>query len=236
MTLSTLAAGMARWLALARDIARLPRADLQFHSRLHPQQIQASHAAFTKPHPRYRVIKNKSIGIALIDLRRFKATADYLDTVKKKDFAAQHARRARARGYVVHEIDRNNYVEDIYQINISAESRQGRTMDQPYLVREAAFTDYPHCRYFGVLNNKGKLMGYCNVQILGNFAATDKLLGYKNSDGLMYLLLLEITCRLIEEGKVNFLMYDTYLGAQPGLRNFKRKLGFLPYRIRYSKR
>lgn len=29
-------------------------------------------------------------------------------------------------------------------------------------------------------------------------------------------------------------MYDTYLGAQPGLRNFKRKLGFSPYLVCYS--
>jgi hypothetical protein len=29
-------------------------------------------------------------------------------------------------------------------------------------------------------------------------------------------------------------MYDTYLGALPGLREFKRKLGFQPYRIRYA--
>lgn len=235
MKISTLAAHMSRLLTLAREIARLPSADLQFYSHLHPQHIQATHASFTKRHPRYRVIKNKTIGIALIDLRRFKTSTDYLDTVKKKDHAAHHARRARARGYSLHEIDRNNFVEDIYQINISAESRQGRPMDEPYLVREESFSDYPHFRYFGVLNNKGKLMGYCNLGILGNFAATEKILGYKSGDGFMYLLLTEIVCRLIEEGSLSYLMYDTYLGAQPGLRAFKRKLGFEPYRIRYSR-
>lgn len=50
----------------------------------------------------------------------------------------------------------------------------------------------------------------------------------------MYLLLMEIICSLIEQKAVNFLMYDTYLGAQPGLRNFKRRLGFSPYLVRYS--
>lgn len=225
---------MSRLLTLAAEIARLPRAQLNFDAHLHPTHIRRTHACYTKPHPRFRVIKNKTVGIALIDLSRFKAPADYIDTVKKKDYAAYHARRARARGYSLHEIDRNNYVDDIYEINISAESRQGRPMDEPYLVREEAYSDYPHFRYFGVLNNQGKLMAYCNLGIFGNFAATERILGHKSGDGFMYLLLMEIACRLIEEGRLTYLMYDTFLGAQPGLRNFKRKLGFGPYRIRYS--
>jgi hypothetical protein len=50
----------------------------------------------------------------------------------------------------------------------------------------------------------------------------------------MYLLLLEIICRLIEEREVDYFMYDTFLGAQPGLRDFKRRVGFRPYRARYE--
>ena len=54
------------------------------------------------------------------------------------------------------------------------------------------------------------------------------------TDGVMYLLLADIACRLIDEHRYNYLMYDTYLGALPGLREFKRELGFAPYRIRYA--
>jgi hypothetical protein len=68
----------------------------------------------------------------------------------------------------------------------------------------------------------------------GNFAATDQLMGYKSQDGIMYLLLLTIICRLIEEREVDYFMYDTFLGAQPGLRDFKRRVGFRPYRARYE--
>jgi hypothetical protein len=33
---------------------------------------------------------------------------------------------------------------------------------------------------------------------------------------------------------MRYLMYDTFFGAQPGMRNFKTVLGFRPYRAKYS--
>lgn len=77
-------------------------------------------------------------------------------------------------------------------------------------------------------------MGYCTLATLGNFAATERVIGYKNGDGFLYLLLTEIICSLIEETTVSFLMHDTYPGAQPGLRSLKRKPGPGPYLVRCS--
>lgn len=234
MKLLDIAHEIARLSGACGELPRMPRVDLEFHSAIHAENISATYLAFTKPHPRYRLIKNKTVGIALIDLRKFKTREDYLDTVKKKDFAAYHARRCVMRGYRVEHIERNRFVDEIHAINNSAETRQGRPMDDAYRTRETSFEDHPHFGYFGVMDKQGKLVGYCNVAVLGNFAATQRLLGYKNNDGFMYLLLTEIVCSLIEQKTVNFLMYDTYLGARPGLRNFKRKLGFSPYLARYS--
>jgi hypothetical protein len=50
----------------------------------------------------------------------------------------------------------------------------------------------------------------------------------------MYLLLLEIICQCIGEGDLDYFMYDSFFGVRPGLRSFKRRLGFPPYRVRYS--
>ncbi|MCC6072177.1 hypothetical protein ACFSQU_06965 [Massilia sp. GCM10020059] len=234
MKLTDIAKEIVRLIRAGAEIPRLPRAQLEFHSKIHPENIGETHQVFTKPHPRYRLIKNKTVGIALIDLRKFKTAEDYLDTVRKKDYAAYHARRATTRGYQVRKIERNLFIDDIHDINNSAEIRQGRPMDDAYRIKETSFEDHPHFAYFGVLDKQGKLAGYCNVAVLGNFAATQRLLGYKNNDGFMYLLLTEIVCSLIEQKTVSFLMYDTYLGAQPGLREFKRKVGFTPYLVRYS--
>jgi hypothetical protein len=60
------------------------------------------------------------------------------------------------------------------------------------------------------------------------------MMGIRNNDGIMHLLLSEAICRLIDGGKVRYVMYDTFFGAQPGLRNFKTILGFRPYRASYS--
>jgi hypothetical protein len=221
-------------LHLCIDVARLPHAHLHFDRRLEPVHVAATHANFTRRHPRYRLIRNKTIGMALVDLSNFKTDNDYLDTVRKKDHAAYHGRRARARGYTVCEIDRNYFVEDIHAINTSQPVRQGRPMDAQYLHKAEHFEDRPHFRYFGVRDGSGRLAAYCNLGVFGNFAATDQLLGRKNGDGVMYLLLMEIICRLIEEKRIDYLMYDSFLGAQPGLRSFKQRVGFRPFRVHYT--
>jgi hypothetical protein len=33
---------------------------------------------------------------------------------------------------------------------------------------------------------------------------------------------------------VRYVMYDTFFGAQSGLQQFKRVLGFQPYRVKYT--
>ena len=40
-------------------------------------------------------------------------------------------------------------------------------------------------------------------------------------------------CVLIKESKVEYFMCDI-LGAQPGLQQFKQRIGFAPYRVSYS--
>jgi hypothetical protein len=43
-----------------------------------------------------------------------------------------------------------------------------------------------------------------------------------------------VASRLIERKQVRYLMYDTFFGAQPGLRQFKQIVGFEPFRVKYS--
>lgn len=234
MNISEHIARLRQALRLIGDIVRLPRARLRFHTALNPELVRRTHRMFTKPHPRYRLVRNKSLGIALIDLRAYDSGEAYLRALRRRDYAGYHSRRARERGYTVVEIDRNDYIDDIHRINTSAGERQGRPMDPAYATRTERYDPSDGLRHYGVLDKNGRLVAYGDVGVYGDFAATDRLLGYKNSDGVMYLLLADIACRLIDDGRLNYLMYDTYLGALPGLRDFKKKLGFQPYRIRYS--
>lgn len=215
------------------EVMKLPRARLCFSQQIDPVDIKATYRNYTKPHPRFKIIGHKTIGAALVDLSQFPDREAYLEHIAGKNQGGHHAKRARKRGYMVREIDRNDYVDDIHDIHTSIDVRQGRKVDDKYLEKQQRFERQKHFHYWGVLNPQGKLVAYATLGIYGNFASFSQMMGIRNNDGIMHLLLSEAICQLIDVGKVRYVMYDTFFGAQPGLRNFKSILGFRPYRASY---
>ena len=219
---------------LVIDIAKLPVARLQFYLKLNPLEVDKMHRYFTMRHPRYKIFQNKSLGAALIDLAHHRGREAYINSIKGKNSGEQHARKALSRGYSVVEIDRNNYIDDIYQVNTSLSVRQGRPIDAIYREKVNHYTQQKNYRYYGLLNNEGNLVAYGDVGHYGNFSAFNRIIGIRNNDGIMHLLVSEIVCQMIERNECRYMMYDTYFGASPGLRAFKTMLGFQPYRAKYS--
>ena len=220
--------------ATIKTLLQLPPARLRFDTRLEPVNVVSTYRYYTKRHPRYKLVQHKSWGAALIDLHRFDRHTDYLDTIKGKNCGAWHARRARARGYVLAEIDRNEHVEAIHAIHCSVEQRQGRPMDSKYQEKQTRFDVLGNFNYFGVFDTQGKLVAYATIGRYGNFSAFAQLMGYRNNDGIMHLLVSDIVCRLIDARQVQYVMYDTWFGALPGMQQFKNVLGFAPYRAQFS--
>lgn len=216
------------------QVIKLPVAHLCFHAHIEPGDVCATYREYTSPHPRFRVIRFKTIGAALIDLDVFPDRAAYLEQIKAKNQGGHHAKRARNRGYVFAEIDRNDYIDDIHAINTSLTVRQGREMDRAYTKKQASFDNLPHYCYHGILDPQGTLVAYATLGTFGNFASYSQLLGIRNNHGIMHLLLAEGISRLIDQKRMRYVMYDTFFGAQEGLRMFKTILGFRPYRARYS--
>ena len=225
---------LSRLFDQAVTIARLPVVRLEFHLALNPEHVQKVYRYYTRPHPRYWVFPNKSIGAALVDLTRFRDRDDYAQAIKGQHGVARHVRRARERGYTVIEIDRNDFVDDIFDINTSEDMRQGRPMDADYRTRKTSYASEANFKYYGVLNGAGKLVAYGEVGFYGNFAAFNRVIGMRNNDGINHLMVTEIISRLIEAQRYDYFMYDTYFGASEGLRTFKKMLGFKPYRAKYS--
>jgi hypothetical protein len=225
---------LSRLVELLTSIARLPVARLEFHVELNPEHVRKVYRIYTKRHPRYKVIPNKSLGAALVHLRRYRNRGEYLDTVKGRNSAAQHARKAQGKGYQLVEIDRNNFIDDIHEVNTSVEFRQGQRMDRHYLEKQTHYVAEKNFRYYAVLNAAGQLKAYSELGFYGNFASFNRVIGVRNNDGVMHMMVTEIICQLIENGSFNYLMYDTYFGASPGLKAFKTMLGFQPYRAKYS--
>ena len=231
--LSTMRQTLSRHYDTLTQLARLPVAHLHFDSRIEPDNIPATYRLFTKSHPKYKLIQYKSWGAALIDLQQCGSREGYLDRIKGKNNGGYHARRARSRGYTVTEIDRNDHVDAIHDINNSVEQRQGRPMDNQYREKQARFERLANFRCFGVFSPEGKLVAYATVGLYGNFSGFSQLMGYRNNDGIMHLMVSDIIGMLIDQGKVRYVMYDTFFGALPGLRLFKTMLGFQPFRAKY---
>jgi hypothetical protein len=225
---------LSQLLNLAIDIGKLPVAHLEFRLELNPDDVRRMHAHFTRRHSKLKIVQNKSLGAALVDLKRYGSRDEYLDSIKGRNSGEHHARKARSRGYVLVEIDRNDFIDELYEINTSLESRQGRPMDAAYREKITHYSPEKNYKYFGVLSPSGKLMAYSNLGFYGNFVAFDRLLGLRNNDGVMHLMVTEIVGQLIESRTYAYLMYDTYFGASPGLQAFKKMLGFEPYRAKYS--
>jgi hypothetical protein len=162
----------------------------------------------------------------------------YYRHVNGKNSAAYYARKATKRGYVFAEIDRNDHIEEIHRINMSAPVRQGREMSPAYRVKRSVYEKESHMRCFGVKNKNGILVSYCVVGFYGEFALLSVLLGHKRylNDGIMYLMITEVVRVLYKEyvpAGCNYLMYDTFFGASDGLRRFKSRLGFEPYNVQW---
>lgn len=215
-------------------IARLPVARLQFRLVLNPENVAKTYKYHTKPHPKYKIFQHKSVGAALVDLAKFRNRDEYMQSIMGRNSAAHHARKAKGKGYTVVEIDRNDFIEDIYEINNSVDIRQGRPMDLDYREKKTNYRSEANFKCYGVLNAAGKLMAYSELGFYGNFAAFNRVIGVRNNDGTMHLMVTEIICLLIEGRSYQYLMYDTYFGASPGMKTFKEMFGFQPYRAKYS--
>lgn len=216
--------------ALIKEILQMPTVVLNLNNK----QILEE---FTKPHPKYFFVQKKSIGVAMLPI--VKSADEYLLSINGKNSAAYYARKACKRGYSFSEINPNKFVDDIYQINISKEYRQGRILSDNYREKINQITIDERVRYFGVLSSNAQLIAYAFVPHYGDVWILSKLLGHGNylNDGIMYLLITHIILeifKLPQEKRPKFLMYDTWYGAQPGMKMFKSKFGFRPYWVKWK--
>lgn len=222
------------FLNLLIQIKQLPVAYLNFSLDVNPENAKLMYQHFTKRHEKYKIFKNKSLGAALIDLSSFRTHEEYIERINGRNAGAHKAKKAKSHGYYLIEINQNNYIDEIHEINTSIENRQGRAMDLCYMEKKTEYELLTNFKYYGVLNCDGKLMAYSTLGFYGNFAAFNQLMGYRNNDGIMHMMLVEIICQQIVAGNLQYIMYDTYFGALPGLKQFKTALGFKPYWAKYT--
>lgn len=193
---------------------------------------------FNKRH-RTLIFKNKTQGVALIDLNEHDNFESYVGSINGKNSAAYYRRKAIKNGYTFREIDKNDFIESIHEINNSVKIRQGQEMSEKYKLKQNEYPIEPAFKYFGVFDGEGKLVAYSDIGFFGEFSLIAVLLGHKDhlNNGVMYFMLIELSQLMYLEHLskgYKYIMYDTFLGASDGLKKFKTKLGFKPYKVKWK--
>lgn len=159
---------------------------------------------------------------------------------RKKQALRTNRKLALAHGFYFNQFTPMEHLEEILDINRSMPMRQGRPMDKSYTDKHELASSLKGVRtMFEVFNTEDRLRAYAYVPICGEVGVISRLLGHADSmdDGVMYLLVSEVIRHLIErkqtQGSPRWVMYDTFFGASPGLRYFKERLGFKPYRVKW---
>lgn len=154
--------------------------------------------------------------------------------------ARKRANHAANLGYQFREIEREHYAEDIFEINTSRESRQGRRMTQPYRERQnyVPLPEYPcelHAVYtYGVIDAHGTLASYLWLYRSGDLALVSSILGHAEHEpkDVMYLLFQGVV--EAQAPLDGYLVYNRHDSGTDGLRYFKEKLGFAPMEVAWE--
>lgn len=221
---------------IVKQIIELPKIKICFFNPDNDPEIDKVYHYFNQRHPKYKIFKNKTIGVMLYKLPD--TVEEYENAIKGKNGVGYFNRRCSKLGYYTEYFDRNEYLDDIYQINTSTEERQGRKMSDSYLQKPSK-ENIPSCyRFFGIKNMEGKLVGYVKLFCTSQLLNISMIIGHKDyqNDNIMYKLLHDLIVNLIEEkekDKIQYIMYDTFFGAKEGLKLYKKRNQFIPYRVKW---
>lgn len=154
--------------------------------------------------------------------------------------ARKRAWRSERLGYHFTEIDRALYSDDIYEINTSLATRQGRPMSDGYLEhrQQGSLPDYPcdkHAiRAYGVIGPHANLVAYMTLYRIEELALISMILGHGDHlrNDIMYLLFAGMVEQQAHLG--GWLYYNLWDSGTDGLRYYKEKVGFRPGDIRWE--
>jgi len=181
------------------------------------------------PDPKRKGWGKNTVGVSILSLPE-----TYSEWWEKVAYVRRKVRRAERAGYTFARIDRNVFLDDIYEINTSSPDRQGKPMTDEYLKRPQPATPLPSfpCarhqqHHYGIVRD-GRLYAYSWVYQVGEACMFSTILGHSDhlEEGIMYSLVAGALGDLIEVGKPSYAMYTMHFAGTDGLRYFKEKLGF----------
>ncbi|MBL7923715.1 MAG: hypothetical protein JNL88_05915 [Bacteroidia bacterium] len=225
---------MKKLLKIIQTVRALPRVDIRIDT--HSEEGRRMFSYYTKRHPRFFLIRNKTLGVALLSLQAFPTYAEYLQSVSGKNSAAYYSRKAEKANYIFREIDPDTLADAIHAIHHSAETRQGKVLSSAYLEPLKMYPKNQHNFYYGLFK-EDELVAYLWLVKSGELITFNRLMGHAAhlKNGIMFLLVLKGIERIFQLlPRPSYLMYDTLLGASEGLSLFKKRIGFKPFHVNWK--
>ncbi len=220
----------ARW-ERTRALLRAPRIQIETYG---DAKAWAIHRSFTARHRRFKFTSAKRWGVALVELPSTPQAyvASISRSVRKQRTKAINA------GYRHAVVRVDERLEEIFEVNTSSPSRQGRPMGAVYVERDRIVENLgAQTPIHAILAADGRLVAYANYADIGDAFALHYLIGHADhlAAGVMYLLVAEVVASCIAarrpDGMPRWLMADTFWGASPGLAYFKERAGFHMYTV-----
>jgi hypothetical protein len=219
----------------ALELWRLPSIKIEMSG---DERCRELYDAFTRRHARWRVIQNKTWGVALLPIPE--SYDDYSQDAKQAHLRKMVRRASRA-GFTVTRVDPQQRLDEILSINRSTDERQGRRMHPAYFDEETVRHHAERSsETYGVSDAAGVLRAYFSLRMCGPVACGERILGHADflRHGIMYILVAEVVRELSRRrqatGHPAWLYYDMFSGASPGMRQFKSWVGCEPYRVSWS--
>lgn len=229
---------MSNKLKLIKEILTLPKVTIEIIDNDTSGEVEELYKYFNKRHPKYKIIRNKTLGVMLFNIP--KTVEEYESLISGKNSVMYYSRRCTKLGYYTDYFIKNKHLDDMYDINVSSDNRQGRSMSKQYLEEVPKEEKKEAVSYFGVFTSDKKLVGYIRIINTPNLYVISQLLGHDKyqNDNIMYLILHDLITSLIEKNKDNnkevYLMYDTYFGGSQGIKLYKKRHAFKPYKVKWK--
>lgn len=225
-------------LKIVKQIVSLPKVKIDIIDTDKTGEINELYKYFTKPHPKYKIFKNKTLGVMLFEIP--KNLDDYEKQITGKNSVKYFSKRCLKLGYYTDYFIKNEHLDEMYEINTSAKYRQGRTMSSHYLEKVPEEDEKDCVSYFGVFTSSNKLVGYIKLVKTQKLYIISQILGHHDyqNDHIMYLIIHDLIVSLIDENSnkdyLVYLMYDTFFGGTDGIKLYKKRHQFKPYKVKWK--
>ena len=225
----------AKLLQITKDIRELPKVSIHLmHEKtsdndpFYGKIVKNFYNEANARHKKFPLVRRIQYGFAVCELP--KGEGGYFNKIESS--ARRNHKKAIREGCSFRRINFNDHIDDIRDIWISTDVRQGKLMpeamrkgevnpilDPPSLTN---IHDYP---YFGVFYDN-KMVGYMGCLVAGEFGGIQQIYGHSKflTLGVVPQLFIGFAEELYKNyPNVKYMTYGNYFGAGESMQRFKRK-------------